>query len=375
MYLSDARDVSAPASAGFADVAPCPAGLAGFGQPAPPRVSPGEYGLALSRIIIPPDPINLLRQSGAFGFMTNVLDNSYLDHQHWIALQKSNPALRLNSAFRVAGGTNDQNGRRILYVSTDPWGSLFIPGQSQAIPTEWDAIKFHFALGANDTIPWIEAIAHETSHAYARVTAPATGPRTPVQRVQDAVVDECEARRREQRVIAEIAASKAGKAVLAGYKFRPRRTCDCERDWFPVEQKRTYLEEFVLGADWESAAKGISSVDVAKILADVAAIPLKFSTKPKPPTMPVEILRGTKTVASFAAKFPVLKSAAGQAAFVLRLVDASWRQLIAKVGKNSTTWTGGAHQLRLERHARIFFKIPVTYTICPHHEDLHVSSR
>ena len=70
------------------------------------------------------------------------------------------------------------------------------------------------------------------------------------------------------------------------------------------------------------------------------------------------------SVGSFAAKFPVLKSAAGQAAFVLRLVDASWRQLIAKVGEDSDTWKGGAHQLRLERHARVFFKIPVTYSAC-----------
>lgn len=97
----------------------------------------------------------------------------------------------------------------------------------------------------------------------------------------------------------------------------------------------------------------------------MAAIPLKFSTKQQPPTMPVAILRGTAQVGLFAKQFPVLKSAAGQAAFVLRLVDASWRQLIAKVGEGSPTWTGGAQQLRLERHARVFFKIKVGYTRCP----------
>ena len=97
----------------------------------------------------------------------------------------------------------------------------------------------------------------------------------------------------------------------------------------------------------------------------MAAIPLKFSTKQRRPTMPVAILRGTAQVGSFARQFPVSKSAAGQAAFVLRLVDASWRQLIAKVGEGSPTWKGGAQQLRLERHARLFFKIQVGYTKCP----------
>ncbi len=48
-------------------------------------------------------------------------------------------------------------------------------------------------------------------------------------------------------------------------------------------------------------------------------------------------------------QFSVLKSAAGQAAFVLQIVDTSWCQLIAKVGEGSPAWTGGAQQRRLER--------------------------
>ena len=89
-----------------------------------------------------------------------------------------------------------------------------------------------------------------------------------------------------------------------------------------------------------------------KITADVAAIALKWSTKPQPPTMLVAIFRGAAQVGSFAKQFPALKSAAGQAAFVLRIVDTSWHQLIAKVGESSPTWTGGAQQLRLERERR-----------------------
>jgi hypothetical protein len=49
---------------------------------------------------------------------------------------------------------------------------------------------------------------------------------------------------------------------------------------------------------------------VKKITADVAAIPLKWSTEPQPPTMLVAIFRGAAQVGSFAKQFPALKSAA-----------------------------------------------------------------
>ena len=356
--------VSAQPIAGCTGVAPFPADLSGLGQPAPPRVSPGQFGLAMSHLSMPPAAIRLLRLSPTFNQMAQVLDNSYLDHRRWNALRDNNAGLRLDSNFRVVGGGAGLNGRRILYVSTAPSGSMFIPAPSMEAPPDWDAIRFKFSLSHDDIIPWIEAIAHETAHAFARVTAQGPRPTKPVDRVRAAVLDECNTRRREQQVVAEIRATQAGRRALSGHTPRPVRTCDCERDWFPSAQKRTYLEEFVLGADWESAARGLSDADRNKITADVAAIPLTVSPKPQPLTMPVAILRGAAPVGSFATKFPVLKSAAGQAAFVLRLVDASWRQLIAKVGEGSVTWTGGAHQLRLERHVRVFFKIPVTYTAC-----------
>jgi hypothetical protein len=354
---------SAQPMAGVAGVAAFPTGLSMLGQALAPTLSPGQFGLAMSRITIPDDAIRLLLLSATFRQMAQVLDNSYLDHLRWHALWKNNPSLKLNNNFRVVGGAFA--GRRILYVSTDPDGSMFIPGSSIESPTGWDIIRFKFSLSHQDTIPWIQAIAHETAHAFARVSATGPGPTTAVQSVQAAVLDECTTRKREQKVLTEIRATQAGRAALVGHTLRPIRTCDCERDWFPAGQKRTYLEHFVLGMDWESAARGLSTADVKKITADVAAIPLKWSSRPKPPTMLVDILRGTAQVGSFATRFPVLKSAAGQAAFVLRIVDASWRQLIAKVGEGSPTWTGGAHQLRLERHAQLFFKIKVGYTRCP----------
>jgi len=335
-----------------------------LGQTPPATLSSGQYGLAMSRSSIPPDVIQLLVSSQFFNLMAQTLDNSYLDHRHWLALQKNNPNLNLNNNFRVAGGGN-LNGRRILYVTTDPSGSMFIPGQSVESPQGWDIIRFRLSMSHHDTIPWIHAIAHETAHAFARVTATGPGPTTPVQSVQAAVLDECTARTRELKVLTQIQATPAGKAALAGQTLGPVVPCECERDWFPAAQKRSYLEQFVLGMDWESAARGLSTADAQKIKADVAAIPLRWSTKKQPPTMIVAILRGNATVGSFATTFPVLKSAAGQAAFVLRIVDESWRQLIAKVGEGSPTWTGGAHQLRLERHARVFFKIKVGYKPCP----------
>lgn len=340
--------------------------LAEVGQPAPtPTLSPGDFGLAMSHVAMPADAIGLLLLSPTFKQMAQTLDAAYLDHRKMWTLRKNHPNMTYTKDFRLTGAAPGINGRRILYVGVSPVGSMFIPSSSVLATIEYDTIRFHDALGAADTIPWIEAIAHETAHAFARVTATGPGPATAVARAQAGVIDECTTRRREQKVIAEIRATQKGRKAFAGYTPRPIRTCDCERDWFPSSQKRTYLEHFVLSGDLESAAKGLSSSDVQKIIADVAAIPIKWSAKSQPPTMVVAILRGSATVASFAKQFPALQSPAGQAAFVLRIVDASWRQLIAKVGEGSPTWTGGAQQLRLERHARVFFKIKVSYTKCP----------
>jgi hypothetical protein len=355
---------SAPPMAGVAGVGAFSSGLSMFGQTPLPRLSPGQFGLAMSRVDMPREALQLLLLSATFKQMAQTLDNSYLDHRHWFALQQNNPNLKLNKAFRVVGGGAGLNGRRIFYLRADDSGSMFIPGSSIDSPTGWDYIWLKLSLWHEGTIAWVETLAHETAHAFARVTATGTGPKTPEQRVKAAVLDECATRKREQKVVSEIKATPTGRKAFAGHTLRPVRTCDCERDWFPAVQKRTYLEQFVLGMDWESAAQALSDTDRKKILADVAAIPLKWSKKPQPPTMIVAILRGTAPVGSFAKQFPVLKSTAGQAAFVLRIVDASWRQLMKKVGEDSAEWTGGAHQLRLERHARVFFKIKVSYTKC-----------
>ena len=58
----------------------------------------------MSRITIHPDVIRLLVSSQFFNLMAQTLDNSYLDHRHWLALQQTNPNLNLNSNFRVVGG-------------------------------------------------------------------------------------------------------------------------------------------------------------------------------------------------------------------------------------------------------------------------------
>lgn len=360
----DLQQIAEPQIAKGTSVPAFLTGLSGLGQSSTVKLSNGHFGLAMSHISIPDAAIRLLRRSATFKQMAATLDGAYVDHRHWTKVSSSSNA-RLNNAFRVVGGGN-LNGRRVLYVGFDPAGSLFITGQSIESSNGWDIIRFSDALGQSHTIPWVRAIAHETAHAFARVTASGVAPKTPVDRVGADVRDECNARTVEHRVIAEIRNTAAGKRALATHRVQPPvLPCDCQRDWFPTLQMRSYLEHFVLGADWEAAAKPLSDADRQKILTDVAAIPLNFSAKTHPPSMPVAILRGTATVGSFAKQFPVLNSAAGQAAFVLRLVDASWRQLIAEVGEGSPTWTGGAHQLRLERHARLFFEIKVGYTRCP----------
>jgi hypothetical protein len=295
--------------------------------------------------------------------MVETLDTSYIAHDNWLALREKDSKLKLDGDLRVVGRPS-LKGRRILYVGYDDAGSLFIPGQSVDSGYGADTIRFRTTLSNDDVIPWIETVAHESAHAFARVTAKGKGPATDVDRVRAAVQDECNTRKVEHKVVAEIRDTSAGKKALARHPVPPpARTCDCERDWFPTRQKRTYLEQFVLGMHWESTARQLGTAEIQEITQGVAAIPLKWPSGTQP-TMLLSVLRGTP-VAGYAKVFPVLKSPAAQAALVLRVVDASWRQLIKKVGEGSPTWTGGAQQLRLERHARLFFKIAISYTKCP----------
>ena len=335
-----------------------PDGLSGLGK-ATVRLSSGQYGLAMSWVAIHPEAIRLLCLSKKFRRMADLLDRAYVDDRYWNYLKLENPSSKLDNNFRIAGGS--LKGRRLLYVDYDDDGSHFSPAGRHV----FDVISFKTSLSGGGPIPWVEDVAHETAHAFARVRARGRGPSTAVQRVRAAVLDECNTRKVVQLVVAEIRATKAGAAALAEYPPpAPVRMCDCERDWFPVAQKRTYLEQFVLGMDWELATRKLDSTQIEKVTKDVAAIPL-LNPSGQEPSIFLLIMRGGQ-IDSFAKQFPVLQSPAGQAAFVLRLVDESWRQLIGKLGENSYIWRMGAKELRLQRHARLFFRIPVSYTTpCP----------
>jgi hypothetical protein len=48
--------------------------------------------------------------------------------------------------------------------------------------------------------------------------------------------------------------------------------CDCESDFFPSAKKRTISEQFVIGMEWESAARALNDRDRQDVLTKVAAI-------------------------------------------------------------------------------------------------------
>ena len=338
----------------------------GIGQPAPalPALFNGHFGRALKKTPIPAAPLRLLALSQTFRDIVGVLDKKYLAYDDWLAVGTANPNASLGPDGRVTGSPG-VNGRLVLYVGRERAGSLFIAGGWPGAATAADSMWFGDSIADADVPEWIRAIAHESVHALARVTA-TTPPARPVDRVRAAVAEECRARTVEERIVNEIRATPTGRRALAGDRASAAaRTCDCESSWFPAPQKRTYLEQFVLGANWDAHRRRISDADAKKILTDVAAIPVAWRKDSKQrDTLASAILRGTATMASFAKQHPVLASPAGRAAFALRLVDASWRQLIAKVGEGSKAWTDGAHRLRLVRHAKHLFQIPVTYTAC-----------
>jgi hypothetical protein len=179
----------------------------------------------MSNVGVPADAVRLLRSSSTFRNMASVLDNAYVDHLTWQALTGRFPALSLTPALRIGPGSS-LTGRRILYVGADDAGSLFIRGQSLDSVPGYDVIRIKTSIGANDTIDWIHAVAHESAHAFARVSS--DGTRTHHANrpgFKRAVADECNARTVEQRVVAEIRATPDGKRALAATRCPPQSRC------------------------------------------------------------------------------------------------------------------------------------------------------
>ena len=157
-----------------------------------------------------------------------------VDHQHWQALQQKNPNLTLDKDFRFWGGRDWPSSLLCVYGR---FGVPVLPGSSIESPTGWDIIRFNDSLSR--TYDPLDSGDRARDRSCLRACR-ATGAWTPTaaQRAQAAVLDECAARKREQKVLTEIRAT-AGQKALAGLTLHTYSHVRLRAGLVPVRPKRT----------------------------------------------------------------------------------------------------------------------------------------
>jgi len=378
-------------------------------EPTPPScrtspVSKGEFGAALlhftdSRCVHTSVP-QLLTRSSTFMARVRTLDKQYL------ALE--GPALcklgSSGSSWWDEWAPNAQGvlskgpfaGRRVLTVFYSATGPLFMPAGSIDNEYGYDIMvvrlpdgigpdgKPHSGGSASSPLviaQWISAIAHETTHAYNLVTSKSPAPATIPLRVRAAIKEEGDTRRTEARILAEIYRTSVGKrlrTVAVGMEG-PADAWLVQRDFFPGDLRRTYLEHFVLNERMVDAIRRerLSASDVARINVEVDAIELHHRPLDKNLTDPLPIFydpgptrekgaagsSGTRTI-SRTALFRTVDSDYGKFRFWLRVIDARWKKLLNGLASPPAS-TDAAREKMAQEHARAFFGGLMAYEAIP----------
>ena len=246
----------------------------GLGQTPPPQVTAGEFGKALASIDPPAVVTTLLRLSKTFMDIAATLDKRYVYLWH----PTENRHRRLVTSDNGIVTTGDFAGRRVLDVKKNPAGSWFQPFEDPDNTGYYDVIWIE-KPGQREIGSWIEIIAHEATHACHLATRTSAMPAKLADFVKASIAEEIETRRIEALVLKEIGKTTAGKRELAGFVPSTGSTDahEVERDFFPSQLRRTYLEHFVLSKLARDAIKRERSSDQARKAkdAEVAALPFK----------------------------------------------------------------------------------------------------
>ena len=215
----------------------------GLGQTPPPQVTAGEFGKALASIDPPAVVTTLLRLSKTFMDIAATLDKRYVYLWH----PTENRHRRLVTSDNGIVTTGDFAGRRVLDVKKNPAGSWFQPFEDPDNTGYYDVIWIE-KPGQREIGSWIEIIAHEATHACHLATRTSAMPAKLADFVKASIAEEIETRRIEALVLKEIGKTTAGKRELAGFVPSTGSTDahEVERDFFPSQLRRTYLEHFVL---------------------------------------------------------------------------------------------------------------------------------
>ena len=283
------------------------------------------------------------------------------------------------------------SGRRVLTMLYSFTGSLFLP--SNAVDNGYDydliVIKLPDGIGpdgkphsggsassAGTLVQWISAIAHETVHAHTFVTATGTPPTTIALRVAAAITEEATTRALEAKILSEIAATADGASLRTAVKGIAGSTVAfrVQRDFFPGEDRVTYLEHFVLTermldaigreklkpADIERIDKEIDAIDLTRRPLDknlTDSLPIYYD-----PGVPAG--KTSKAGVSNKALFKTIATDYGKFRFWKRVMAARWRALETRLGGMPAP-TDPVREKVVQEHAKAFLGGLVRYDALP----------
>ncbi|HKR00639.1 MAG TPA: hypothetical protein VJT09_08195 [Pyrinomonadaceae bacterium] len=317
-------------------------------------VTNGQFGKALSGI--PDKVIKLLKLSKTFMAMVAQLDKRYVNI--WLSGQHNSALTRRFdlATGTISGGTFD--GRRLMNVQVMGNNSRFTPHGSPDSTGYYDAMTLE-RPDPRETRRWVEVIAHETTHAFNFVTRKGAPAANVADRIRASVNEEAGTRKTEAKILSEIIATKVGKQELSKFSSSTGspRPQDIERDFFPTEPKRTYLEHFVLSELRNEAIRTdqLDSRDTDVIAQLVNNIPLDAKRAD-------EFLRTGKFLASEEKILDTYKTKEyPKHQFALFVIGARWNSFSAQHSTSDPDFEKAREKL-LQEHARAFFRNVITYT-------------
>ncbi len=311
------------------------------------RVSNGGFGKALEDFTntwkVEDKAIGLLQKSPTFMKLVATLDQHYI----WLndptfdekpskgsKLPSSHSELEMGSDGRVVKPPSAA-GKRALVVMRGE--SSFVTYNTPGNIRSSDVLS----LDESDTSTFIQAIAHEATHAAAIVGGPAPHLQTLVAEIEAGIQNEIAARTSEAKILGEIPDPKVRARIGQVGSRNPR---EVERDVSPAFNL-TYLELFFFGRELRDvqADEGLTDQEALKIREEVE----------KNPTVPTIVFRERMQVGKILYDYPKIW-------FDRQTAVREWEKFMKNHSPNDPTFATEKEKL-VQDHAKRFFKGKVSY--------------
>ena len=324
---------------------------------------------------VPANVLTWLSQSPTYVQILNALDAKYVNLNH----VKQGPAdTGIPMSWGLDWAANDAGvftkgpkpGRRMISIKLSPLGqgSYFSPHGNPENPSgvAGDLIFLEYPpshppnrdkpVTLEERGQWIERIVHESVHAWRHVLGSRRAGDTSFDRIRSGIDDEAKTREWERKIVGQI---RQNVPAFAGY--RPTtgsvERWAVQRDFFPGQLRRTYLEHFVLNERLFTARTRHPDTDIKKYDEFVAQIELsKRSLDSYLEDSPRFVNPRNGKISVFQQEYPNLRLA-------LRVIDARWRS-VKDIAQRDLYRDPVLEKMR-EAHAKAFFNGLAIYSWLP----------